>query len=316
LAYDQLHRWEKKFATHSKQTGDSQFQGIYIPVGWAGLIKALERIDTINPNVGNRFIDLGSGGGAPVIAAHISGKDAVGYDLDAELVQESHELKVRMLGFLAGLPGSSVFYKKSFLEDDVRIEEFDIAYYVLGSSHQEAELLQRMQDGSGENSYLIVSSDQQNPFPQFEFVDAIVSKNSVTTIYKRSGNASVLPHGGDKNSTTDLMRNGYEPLPVDEFFDVSMAGADQSTDAASSADNILIQEELGGIDLNPKFYESEKRGRGINIQYEFKDQLPENLNINGLVPVIINITPVTNIPMLIGLREHDEEGLISDLSSR
>ncbi|MCK4829606.1 hypothetical protein KA005_78505, partial [bacterium] len=57
----------------------------------------------------------------------------------------------------------------------------------------------------------------------------------------------------------------------------------------------------GGIDLNPRNIDIKTRGDGIKIQFpSFNQNLPINI-IDGFVPVIINITPITNIPFLLGV---------------
>ncbi len=62
----------------------------------------------------------------------------------------------------------------------------------------------------------------------------------------------------------------------------------------------------GGIDLNPQAIEMDKRGVGVNFQLPAFD--PEQFqNIEGFLPIIINISPITNIPLLLGLSDTDEE---------
>jgi hypothetical protein len=60
----------------------------------------------------------------------------------------------------------------------------------------------------------------------------------------------------------------------------------------------------GGIDLNPAGMNFQAQGDVIEFD------LPPNFepveNIDGLYPVVISITPVTNLPVLLGLE--DEEG--------
>ena len=57
----------------------------------------------------------------------------------------------------------------------------------------------------------------------------------------------------------------------------------------------------GGIDLNPQNISIQTRGDGTKIQFPLFDQsLPVNAT-DGFVPVIINITPITNIPLLLGV---------------
>ena len=63
----------------------------------------------------------------------------------------------------------------------------------------------------------------------------------------------------------------------------------------------------GGIDLNPVNLDLQikRDGNGVPLPLEFQD-IP-NINVNGFIPVIINITPVTNLPLLLSFNAHPEE---------
>lgn len=74
------------------------------------------------------------------------------------------------------------------------------------------------------------------------------------------------------------------------------------------SDNAQLSEEVGGIDLNPNNFEIETRGENPPVQFEFDAQKLQDLNIQGFVPVIINITPITNIPLLLGIADEGPSG--------
>ncbi|MFP4473684.1 MAG: phosphoglycerate kinase [Candidatus Omnitrophota bacterium] len=61
----------------------------------------------------------------------------------------------------------------------------------------------------------------------------------------------------------------------------------------------------GGIDLNPQAFDMTIEGEAGHVVLE-SFPLPETLTIDGLVPVIINVTPVTNLHQLLGLENTDE----------
>ena len=75
-----------------------------------------------------------------------------------------------------------------------------------------------------------------------------------------------------------------------------------------------VKSTKGGIDLNPTILDLnlEKRGEGVTLPIS-PEPLTEVLNINGLFPVIINITPITNVPLLFGEVELDENQQLSQL---
>ncbi|VAX36803.1 hypothetical protein MNBD_UNCLBAC01-1307 [hydrothermal vent metagenome] len=65
----------------------------------------------------------------------------------------------------------------------------------------------------------------------------------------------------------------------------------------------------GGIDFNPNNLNIETQGKGIEYNAPIDLQLLESLissPIEGFSPVIFNITPILNLPQLLGLNEQDE----------
>lgn len=60
----------------------------------------------------------------------------------------------------------------------------------------------------------------------------------------------------------------------------------------------------GGIDLNAKNFELEREKVGEGVMFDAKNF--ENVEINGLTPVILNVTPVTNLYQLLGVREEEK----------
>ena len=64
----------------------------------------------------------------------------------------------------------------------------------------------------------------------------------------------------------------------------------------------------GGIDLNSLILEMnvDKEGSGIEFP-PIDESVIKDMHINGLVPLIINVTPVTNVLPLIGLRDEEED---------
>jgi len=57
----------------------------------------------------------------------------------------------------------------------------------------------------------------------------------------------------------------------------------------------------GGIDLNPELLDLQIKRDGNGVPLPIFQQPIETMNIQGFLPVIINITPVTNLPALLGL---------------
>jgi hypothetical protein len=78
--------------------------------------------------------------------------------------------------------------------------------------------------------------------------------------------------------------------------------------------NLVNKENVGGIDLTPNNLNIEIRGENNGVPIQITPQQLEGINIEGLYPVIINITPVSNVPLLLGIADRQEEP--SDISIR
>lgn len=138
-----------------------------------------------------------------------------------------------------------------------------------------------------------------------------------------------VPEGGWSRDGVHADFGDYQGVnPVDEFvkalhiYSVAMAtGKDsaliadiEQVDAAavSSVRQIEIQSQRkkGGIDFNPNNLNIQSQGHSITFDLPH-DPAMLNMNIDGLYPVIINITPITNIQALIGLVDEDDSDDIS-----
>ena len=77
-----------------------------------------------------------------------------------------------------------------------------------------------------------------------------------------------------------------------------------STDPAMASE--LSTDQIGGIDLNPNTINIENKGKTISFDMLDVDIKPFlDGDFQGFEPVIINITPVTSFPMLLGLKEYN-----------
>jgi len=97
-----------------------------------------------------------------------------------------------------------------------------------------------------------------------------------------------------------VAREAFELLKIERPELLQAVGIDESADI-----------KKGGIDLNPKNLDMQKKGIGIQMDYEFDLQDLPFYEVNGFTPVIINITPIPNILPLIGIvpRKQEEEGM-------
>jgi len=73
-------------------------------------------------------------------------------------------------------------------------------------------------------------------------------------------------------------------------------------------DQAMTAKKPGGIDFNPNHFEIESQGKGVDFNMlSLTPEEIQNMNIEGFIPVIINITPVINIPLLLGIADQEEE---------
>lgn len=63
------------------------------------------------------------------------------------------------------------------------------------------------------------------------------------------------------------------------------------------------QEEVGGINLDPALLDLQIKRDANFVPLPLPQQPIHSMNIEGFIPVIIHITPVTNLPMLLGLAD-------------
>lgn len=68
---------------------------------------------------------------------------------------------------------------------------------------------------------------------------------------------------------------------------------------ASSAVLTGAAETVGGIDLSKDQLDLEIRGEQIPLKFKFDPAQLQNIQIEGLTPVILNIVPVTNLPLFL-----------------
>jgi len=68
------------------------------------------------------------------------------------------------------------------------------------------------------------------------------------------------------------------------------------------------ERELGGINLNPNILDLKIRRdkNNVPVPLDISPQQIQQIQIDGLKPVIINIIPVYNIPLILGATEEED----------
>jgi len=71
---------------------------------------------------------------------------------------------------------------------------------------------------------------------------------------------------------------------------------------------------LGGINLNPALMDLQIKRDGNGVPLPFHLQPVEIMDIDGFIPVIINVTPVVNVPLLLGFNMPETDDKSSESS--
>ncbi len=109
---------------------------------------------------------------------------------------------------------------------------------------------------------------------------------------------SVFP----RSELIDFYLNAYAHYGWEKFDPQGILEEHLQSLRTSSNPAMLSKENVGGIDLGPENINLQTRGEAIGIPLPDVQEL-ENLKIDGLYPIILNVAPVTNLPLLLGVAE-------------
>ena len=106
----------------------------------------------------------------------------------------------------------------------------------------------------------------------------------------------------DPKEAAPQVRDALNAMGLDTF-NAELSGVREQY--AANASFTTAPEQVGGIDLNPAMMSLQIKRDGAGIPLPVFDQPIESFNIDGFAPVIINVAPVTNLPMLLGGTENN-----------
>jgi hypothetical protein len=91
-----------------------------------------------------------------------------------------------------------------------------------------------------------------------------------------------------------------------------------SVQAADPAeiDKAMLGHTKGGIDLSPALFDLQIRRDENGVPLPLLMQPLETMNIEGFYPILINIQPAVNLPLIFGLREKEEAAPVSSSADR
>ena len=110
---------------------------------------------------------------------------------------------------------------------------------------------------------------------------------------------AVTFENADRQTIENAMEKGK--MPIAEIMQ-RLEGGTLGKDAAMNADNVTRSETtpVGGINLNPKLLDMQIRRDGNGVPLPLPQQPIKDFHIEGFIPIIINVTPVSNLPFLLG----------------
>ena len=124
--------------------------------------------------------------------------------------------------------------------------------------------------------------------------------------------ASVKSSNAEEIFRQSSVRNaliGGASLEADEFFNLvvnAIKGAPASA-ASSGTTTEETQGNIGGINLNPALLNLQIKRDGKGIPLPLPQQPIGNMKIEGFMPIIINITPINNLQLMLGIGNQESK---------
>ena len=87
---------------------------------------------------------------------------------------------------------------------------------------------------------------------------------------------------------------------------------ERSASSPVEADDASIQGRKGGIDLNPALLDLQIKRDKNGVPLPLPMQPIQDMHIEGFLPVIINVTPIVNLPLLLGIADEESPSDAAD----
>jgi len=93
---------------------------------------------------------------------------------------------------------------------------------------------------------------------------------------------------------------GYAVAAVEGNPDVVVKSASPVSPDSKAEDVTKAKKKTGGIDLNADFLKLEIQHKEEEIEFLIDEKMLKDIDIKGLLPIIINVTPIENYPVIFG----------------
>jgi len=107
--------------------------------------------------------------------------------------------------------------------------------------------------------------------------------------------------------------NSDQSIPIENIINIDDDESFPAEEGNTNQQSKEAEKEKGGIDLNPNMINMDVSGDTIQYDLPTSPEQIENMQINGLVPVIMNIAPVSNLPLLLGTTQKENPLILGRL---
>ncbi|MCA9402642.1 MAG: hypothetical protein KC897_02575, partial [Candidatus Omnitrophica bacterium] len=199
---------------------------------------------------------------------------------------------------LPGTPGSTLLVTSGEVLN-LLIDEMNLVLMALNqdSVSRYTEIRRALDEATGGRTADVIRSGENYEVDVVELVRNLGtltggSVENINLAFSIPSASDFLKHIAN---VSEVNRRSQEPAET-----VTVAAADAAVTAEVKPDT------TGGIDLNPRMLDLQIKRDSEGIPLPVNQQPLENMNVTGFVPLIINVTPMTNLPLLFGMNESDQ----------
>ena len=199
---------------------------------------------------------------------------------------------------LPGTPGSTLLVTNGEVLN-LLIDEMNLVLMALNqdSVSRYAEIRRALDEATGGRTADVIRSGENYEMDVVELVRNLStltgsSVDNINLAFSIPSASDFLKHIAN---VSEVNRRAQEPAET-----VTVAAADAAVTAEVKPDT------TGGIDLNPRMLDLQIKRDSEGVPLPVNQQPLENMNVTGFVPLIINVTPMTNLPLLFGMNESDQ----------
>ncbi len=177
-----------------------------------------------------------------------------------------------------------------------------------------AKTLEELDQGIPQKELSVVKEAESLPVLQGQKVKDVITLDGVKLVFESGDWLLFRPSGTQPAVKFYAETSDRRVRSADTLLQAARQLAGIETIPETEGDNMMLYEDdstplseaptnVGGIDLNPASLDLQIRRDDNGVPLPLFEQPIENMHIEGFFPVIINIQPVTNLPMLLGLTD-------------